>query len=342
MEVLCSSVESQKLVPTESNAFVQAVYHSYATHRPLVISPDMIWLLIVQGFSIHVQAHSEELRSIFVDHEGQINLDVKRDSYHPGNRDYWEGIFPDFSKQIETNTKEEVWSFAVPEFSTTTLVEKAAFEIALMDVMSPFFQYSMTIICGIPEISVEGTPEDWAKIKVRVNQLEKYDMDWWTDDLKKIIDEFEKASQGKINKLFWRNIFNEIDYTVDVGCGTDTKNYISGWVLNFFPYLKNGYDEKGEVAYIQNPLFKEKDGKVETYASLKLTVNQLPGGFSKAKVILNDNGSFTTLNFNAGFVGIQQDKETMALRPNIQWFISDLNIKPTQKELNIYNDYWNQ
>ena len=30
--------------------------------------------------------------------------------------------------------------------------------------MSSYFQYSMTAICGIPEITLEGIPEDWEKV----------------------------------------------------------------------------------------------------------------------------------------------------------------------------------
>ncbi|MFK7774594.1 MAG: DUF4419 domain-containing protein [Saprospiraceae bacterium] len=334
-KLLCSSVGDDNMVPSHTNAFAEAAYLAYAQHRPLVISPDMIWLMITQGFALHVKENAEELRDIFVDHEGQINLDVARGSYQPSNRIWWEGIFPDFSKAIAANTKEEVWGFVAPKFSTTTLVEKAAFEITLMDAMSPYFQYSISIICGIPEITLEGEPEDWDKIGKQIEQLDSYDLNWWTDDLKNIIGEFKKASRGKINKEFWAGIFDQKNYSV--GCGTSP--FITGWVLDFFPYLKVGKDKEGNVKYIKNPLLKGKKGKRRTdedYNTARMTMEKIPGGLSRAKVLLNDNGKMTTLNFNAGFVGFKQNKKTMALRPDIQWFITDLELQPTKEELEKY------
>ncbi len=339
-KLLCSSTGEGNMIPSESNAFAQAAYLAYAQHRPLVISPDMIWLMITQGFALHVEENAEELRSIFVDHEGQINLDVARGSYQPNSRVWWEGIFPDFSKTIAKNTKEEVWGFVAPEFSTTTLVERAAFEITLMDAMSPYFQYSISIICGIPEITLEGEPEDWDKIGKQIEQLNNYDLDWWTDDLENIIDEFKKASRGKVNKDFWASIFDQKRY--DVVCGTTP--YITGWVLDFFPYLKVGKDKDGNVKYIKNPLLKGKKGKSRTdknYEEVLATMENIPGGLSRAKVLLNDNGRMTTLNFNAGFVGMKQDKKTMALRPDIQWFVTDLGLPPTKEEVEKYEKSFN-
>ena len=235
-KLLCSSINQDKLVQTHTHPFAQAVYLAYAEHRPLVISPDMIWLMITQGFSIHVKENAEELRHLFVDHEGQVNLDVKRGSYHPKSQNFWQGIFPDFSKAIEQNTKGELLDLVTPQFSTTTFKEKAALEITLMDAMSPFFQYSASILCGIPEITLEGTPQDWAAIAKRIEQFDTYELKWWTDDLKKIIKEFQAASEGNVNKDFWATIFDR-EY-VRAGCGSEP--YFTGWLFDFFPYLTLG------------------------------------------------------------------------------------------------------
>ena len=49
------------------NGFFQA----YINHYPIRIKPDDIWLLIIQAFSNHVNANSEELRKYFVDFDGK-------------------------------------------------------------------------------------------------------------------------------------------------------------------------------------------------------------------------------------------------------------------------------
>ena len=51
---------------------------AYRNHRPITISPDIIWLLIAQAFSNHVNANAESLRRKFVNFSGQKELVVKR------------------------------------------------------------------------------------------------------------------------------------------------------------------------------------------------------------------------------------------------------------------------
>lgn len=325
--LLSSSLEKEaQLIPSHTHSLIGAVYQSYAGHRPLVLSPDMIWLCIAQGFSLHVKENSEDLRHLFVDHEGQVNLDIERESYHPKERAFWEGIFPDFSKAIAKNTKKDVWKLVAPKFSTTTSVEKAAFEVTLMDAMSPYFTYSVSITCGIPSITLEGNYEDWLAIENRIKQLKEYGLDWWSDDLETMIKEFKLASQGKVNKRFWKDIF--VVHQRNIMCGTEP--YFQGWIFNLFPYFKKKSGKK--VTYYQNPLVIGKKSKKKSVMDLEV----LPSGMSRAKVLLNDNGAMTMLHFNAGFVGFSQNKETLALRPDIQWFIVDKKVKPSSKELAKY------
>jgi hypothetical protein len=41
---------------------------AYAGHRPVALSPDMIWLMICQGVAHHINANAEQLRPQFVKH----------------------------------------------------------------------------------------------------------------------------------------------------------------------------------------------------------------------------------------------------------------------------------
>jgi hypothetical protein len=49
------------------HSFFDGIYHAYLEHRPVVLSPDAVWLLISQGFAQHVNANAEKLRRYFVD-----------------------------------------------------------------------------------------------------------------------------------------------------------------------------------------------------------------------------------------------------------------------------------
>lgn len=326
-EVLCHSEEPQKnLVGSRTNALMLAAYMAYADHRPLVLSPDMIWLAISQGLALHVNQNAEELRHLFVDHEGQIAIEVERAFYQPTNKEWWQGIFPEFSKKIGENTKGELMEMATPAFSTTTFSEKAAFEITLMDAMSSYFVYKVNILCGIPEITVEGSPEDWEMIEKRLDQLETYNLDWWVDELRPIIKEFKLASEGKENRAFWKNIFSV--KTEHIGCASET--FYQGWLFKLYPYLKAGVDDNDQVKYRKNNMLIATE---EEASPSILDLDNIPNGISKAKVLLDDNGRMSILYFNAGFIGIEQDKETMALRPNIEWYVTDTHRQPTEEEI---------
>ena len=43
------------------DVFFQTIVRAYAEHRSLVLSPDMVWVLISQGFARYVNAHPEEM-----------------------------------------------------------------------------------------------------------------------------------------------------------------------------------------------------------------------------------------------------------------------------------------
>lgn len=63
-------------VSASQNGFVWAVFQAYSHHHNLIIRPEDIWFAIITQLSFFVNAHAEELRSLFVSHEGQKRLDM--------------------------------------------------------------------------------------------------------------------------------------------------------------------------------------------------------------------------------------------------------------------------
>src|SRR5262245_2941601 len=51
-----------------------AVYTAFSQHRPLVLTPDAVWITIAQGVAHHMVVHGERLRSRFVSHQGKLEL----------------------------------------------------------------------------------------------------------------------------------------------------------------------------------------------------------------------------------------------------------------------------
>ena len=80
-DVLCHSLDkNQNLAFLGKNAPVlNGFYTAHINHYPIRIKPDDIWLLIVQAFSNHVNANSEQLRKYFVNFDGKKELVVEYD-----------------------------------------------------------------------------------------------------------------------------------------------------------------------------------------------------------------------------------------------------------------------
>lgn len=305
--IIAKSEAPDSLVIFGYNSFFNGMYRAYADHRPFVISPDMIWLLISQGFAKHVSANSEILRKNFVDFDGKLSLIVRNDSLELDSpASSWEKIFPEFTEQIAKHTGTDLIKVLTSDFSTTTPVEKIASEITIMEAMEPYFEFIvMRIVCGIPEITLKGTTEDWQKIYDKTKKLEKYDLKWWTNELKPILKEFIKTSQGEIDKKFWRNMFK---YHSQKKYGAP--KIIDGWIVKFFPY--------------------DKDGK-------RNNLKQLEGGGNLPEEIVKvdlkyiesfgDSTRTIPLELWAGFIGLEQNSNDFTLTPKIGWMIRKKDVE---------------
>ncbi|AWI10563.1 DUF4419 domain-containing protein [Ereboglobus luteus] len=304
-EIIAQSKIETPLVSFGYNPFFQGMYQAYAEHRPFVLSPDMVWLLISQGFARHVSANAEQLRERFVNFSGQVSLVVKAKGDMLGNPDAaWEEIFPGFTKQIAQYTGDRLVEILSANFSTTTPVEAVASQITIMEAMKPYFEFVvMRAICGIPEITLKGTPKDWQRVLDKTKALADYDLSWWTRELEPLLKEFVKASKGDVNKVFWRNMFK---YHSQKQYGAP--NIIDGWIVKFFPYNKNGK---------RNNLRQLVGG------------DDLPDEIVKVDLKYVDLVTKTTtpLELWAGFVGLEQNGENYALTPKIGWMIRKKDVR---------------
>lgn len=312
-EIESYSPIKEKLVDRGTHPFLDGMHQAYAEHRPFVITPDMIWLLISQGFANHVNNNSEVLRKYLVNFEGRKTLTVLNDKIILGNPNSpWEEVFPEFSKQITSYAGVELTNVLTADFSTTSTTEKIASQITIMDAMESYFKYEVfRIICGFPEITVKGTTADWNKIIEKTKFLSKYELEWWTEKLIPILEEISKTSENKINQEFWTNMF-KIHTSKEYG---NPKN-IDGWITNFFPYDKSG--KRIHLDQISG-------------IDLKDIFEKLPSEIVKVKFdykVVSPRGkskSIVPMNFWAGFVGLSQDNLSLALEPKIGWFISKEN-----------------
>ncbi len=302
-----------------STPFFNGMIDAFAFHNPVVLSPDVLWTLVCQGFSHYVNENSESMRDVLVDFNGRKALTV-RTAHSPFSEDFdWAAVTADFTRQVRSNVKKkEVVDMVLADFSTTGTDELIASRITLMNTMQKFFEYRMLeTICGIPYVTLQGTTDDWKKFADKVHLLRDYGLDWWADQLEPIAAEFIKASQGNPDREFWKNIVKKTrpGELRGYGClptGRETK--FDGWFLKFLPFTENGMTPS-EVCM--------DDKMLSEICKTDFTYQQV-----------DDNGKLIgsmPMKLWGGIVGCQQDEESTAISFKIGWMAS-FDIEGVDKE----------
>lgn len=293
------------------DVFFQTIVRAYAEHRPLVLSPDMVWLLISQGFARYVNAHSEELRDQIVNHTEKMDLvvETKKDLIHEDPD--WEKLIAGFAAQIDEYTKGDIAKTMTADFTTTGVTERITSQVTLMETVKTYFDYIIHYVgCGIPSITLKGTPEDWQKVLEKTKQLEKYGMSKWIKSLKPILTEFVNASQGTPNQAFWQGMVKKEDPDKLVGdkvCDLRTPTILDGWMLKLFP------DENGKT--LDQVLHTHEMPSERVYVDFRY------------QIIDPDNGDVlvdTPMELVAGYIGTEVDTLTHALTPKMGWMVRQL------------------
>jgi len=306
-------------LPADTHGLIRAAHTAYALHYPLVLSPDAIWLAIAQGFASHVNAHADRLRGKFVRHPGRPTITIQRDDFVKGSPDnQWPKVFGMFSDAVATYIGRQR-DLVVCDFSTTGLHERAASEIVLLDAMQSYFKYELITRCGIPAITLDGTPDDWHAIRRRALALEEYELAWWTSALGPVLDELVATAEGRVDVAFWKAFFKHED-----GSGGP---WVLGWINVLFPYVsKHVHPGKRETSVRNDNMAAWTQG-LETRRGAGSASREIPSGLScvpfQWTFLPPMEPAVFPMELLGGFVGVAQDPATLALRPAIGWAVRD-------------------
>jgi hypothetical protein len=311
-------------LPAEGHGLTRAAHTAYALHYPLILSPDVVWLAIAHGFATHVNANAERLSGKFVRHGGRETITVQRDDFVKGSSENpWPEAFSVFSDAVAAQIGRQR-DLVVCDFSTTGPCERAASEIVLLDAMQSYFNYDVLTLCGIPEITLEGTVDDWRAIRRRAHALEEYELAWWTAALGPVLDELVATAEGRVDTAFWRTFFKHQD-----GSGGP---WVRGWINVLFPYLRRGEgagrDPKGERLVRNDNMASWRKGLDADHGGGP-TPLEIPSGLSCVPFEWRYLGNVFPMEFVGGFVGVGQHEATLAVRPAIGWAVRDA-LRPAQ------------
>jgi len=292
----------ETIVTCGYNGLVGAIHMAFDQHRPLILDPDCIWLAISQSLARHIEMNAEELRHHFVNHEGKETIKVVRNNYIKGSQNNWIDSFDEFSSKIKDYIGKK-HDLIIANFSTTGPLQKAVSEIVLMDSMKSYFSYECYTWCGIPSITLEGTVEDWKLLRSKAQCLGEFGLSDWVDNhLLPVLDQFVEASQGNVDKKFWKSIYN-------MNGGSGKPNF-NGWVNTFFLYLKDGPNN-----------FKKNDNFVKK-GWIGTGFDELPSGLSKVPFKWIYHDKTFDMEFVGGIIGIEQFDD-MALKPKFGWAVQE-------------------
>lgn len=309
------------LVPNGVHPLLRAVGQAFAEHRPLVLSPDAVWLTIAQGVSRHVLLHAEELRPRLVSHAGRRRLAVTLDGPMPVDAPSWHDTVEQFQKLLAEQVADT--DLFECDFSTSTDVDRVAGRIVLLEAYSPYYALWMVAVCGIPSITLTGTVEDWRRIRARVDALDRFGLEQWRRSLAPITDQFARAAAGDVDTAFWQRVYNPVD-----AYGGEL---ITGWAARLYPYLSGysgAFDRPNPL--LELPLDEPRDITVEGrfYTGAGIRSSDVPATLSRAVVNVNDlvAGDNRAVALHGGLAAVTQDPDG-ALRPVAGWHLAPAGLE---------------
>ncbi len=296
---------------TGRTPFFHGMVRAFAEHRPVTLSPDVIWMLVSQNFNHDVNADPEAFRDKFVDFDGKVDL-VVESAYPLGSSKFdWTGTVDGFADKIRENTNGDIAKTLTAGFTTTGTVERIASEVVLMGTTQAYFEFVVMYLgCGIPSVTLTGTVQDWQSVLDRTNRLVGLGAGSWASDLIPILEQFVLAADGRPDQAFWQDIVM-INHPGSLerggACGLTPSTLLDGWFLKFLPYDKNGNRMPRKVEYTF-------DGYPEQMASapaLYLEVDPVTGNIIES----------VNLKLSGGIAGYVSDTATCGISFQIGWAV---------------------
>jgi len=291
---------SEPIFNVEEHGFITTLCLAYNQHQHLILRPDDVWLAIGVQFAFYLQAYAEELRSLFVSHEGKKELVTRQvATLYTAN---YPKLVKDMAEEIGKNIHDkDLKDWIIPNFSTTTDHDKIIGSMVLMASAAKFFSYKFQLMCGLPKVTLLGEVQDWQNVQKRAESLLKYEckagyMKAWLTMLRPILAEFVNSASGKPDIEFWEKICSNHNR----GSGSV---YISGWVTSFCVFSEKGV-WMGEKNHTW-PMIDTMD---------------IPSGQIKVDVKIDDNGTEHDCEIIAGHNRVILVNKT-TVQPGLGWVI---------------------
>jgi hypothetical protein len=288
-----------------NNGFVHAAFNAYCSHHHLTIRPEDVWFAILSQLNFYINANAEKLRDHFVSHQGQKQLEVKE----VGNIHSVDvgALARRMTALIQENVKDpNLRDWIMPAFSTTTVTDRTTAAVLMMGSMQAYFSYKMTLMCGIPTVTLLGERADYEDILARLDKLPELgpQTSTFADLLRPVLRNFMATfdpKQAATSRDFWSKIAHRFG-------GGSGPSYLGGWLTAFCFWDDKGkcmYDlQRGVSGWGISPTDPERL-ELDGISYHRVDTNDIPSGFASVPVLVDDNGTEYKTEMIAGSLGIK-------------------------------------
>ncbi len=195
------------------NPLVHAAKLAHLQHRPLVLTPDAIWLTLCQGLATHVDIHWESLSREIVKEQFDFSrhIVVPVDEFPIGSAESdWAYLISEVSDTARLSIRPEFSSLFTQTFSTSNVATRVALDVAFLSAVHRTFTiYPEAYICGIPSVTLKGTVDDWSSICQQFEHFAAFGPDWWIEQARPVLYQFKRAADGDVDVSFWRGLYHK-------------------------------------------------------------------------------------------------------------------------------------
>jgi hypothetical protein len=293
-------------------SLIVGYYRAYEKHCAIEINPDILWLLILKGFILHIKINEEKLKDKikpFIKRKYLIIEDNKKFEIKQIENEEFKEKFINFSNDLKNNLN-SFYNLLDFNFSTTIDTIKIVGYCTMMSEMKTFFDYQSELYaCDYPLIKILGTLNDYEVILRKLEKLGEFDLKWWTDEIKEIILNIIETKKGNIDNLFWKNFLYTNGKKEQKICGElDKYDLIEGWFLKFFPYYKNN-----------------KRRELKNGMTINDIMNLPPDVITTTLKFINKEKKETNVEIMSGFMGMfaedDEEDKIRIFKPEIGWII---------------------
>src|SRR5579859_91904 len=210
--------------------FVGMLSSAYSLHEKVEIAPHDIWYLVLSEIATIIKSQEQACRPLFTRAEtGKIDIKIPVSDITEINL---HAVVVALKELVPVDV-----NVFVPRLSNITPEAQVALYAALADGVQGYYSYS-TFMCGIPEIRLTGTPEDWNTLYESARQISSMFASVnfksavsYMDEVSKIIESITETIAID-NRDFWKDIFHQ----KNIGSGGELE--INGWITKLYYKVK--------------------------------------------------------------------------------------------------------